>query len=60
MNEVNTKTKKIRTSWTPEMVNDLNMYHNIDVSAELERILGGEIKREMRKKKIEKILKHID
>ena len=58
--EVKTKTRKIRSSWTSEMVNDLNVYHNIDASAELERILGGEIKREMRKKKIEKILKHID
>jgi len=57
--EVKATTRKIRASWSPELVSDLKSYHNIDASAELERLLGAEIKREMRKKKIEKILKHI-
>ena len=69
MNEINinikevtikTKSRKLRCDWSTELSNDLNTYHNIDASAELERILGGEIKRELRKKKIERILKHME
>lgn len=68
MNEINinikeviveTKSRQLRCDYSRELSNDLNIYHNIDASAELERMLGGEIKREMRKKKIEKILKHM-
>ena len=67
MNEINLNMKgvvvksekrQLRSEWSTELVSDLNSYHNIDTSAELERLLG-EIKREMRKKKIEKILKHM-
>lgn len=68
MNEINinikeviveTKSRQLRCDYSRELVNDLKTYHNIDASAELERILGSEIKREMRKKKIERILKHM-
>lgn len=68
MNEINISIKEVivksesrplRSEWTTELSTDLNTYHNIDTSAELERILGSEIKREMRKKKIERILKHM-
>jgi len=68
MNEINLNMKgvvvksekrQLRSEWSTELVSDLNSYHNIDTSAELERLLGAEIKREMRKKKIEKILKHM-
>ncbi len=68
MNEINinikevtieTKSRQLRCDYSRELVNDLNTYHSIDASAELERLLANEIKREMRKKKIEKILKHM-
>jgi hypothetical protein len=67
MNEINLNMKgvvvksekrQLRSEWSTELVSDLNSYHNIDTSDELER-LANEIKREMRKKKIEKILKHM-
>jgi hypothetical protein len=68
MNEINLNMKEVvvksekrqlRSEWSTELISDLNVYHNIDASDELERLLGAEIKREMRKKKIEKILKHM-
>jgi hypothetical protein len=68
MNEINinmkeviveTKSRQLRSEWSTELISDLNVYHNIDASDELERLLGNEIKREMRKKKIERILKHM-
>jgi hypothetical protein len=61
MKEVVVKSKKrsLRSEWSTELISDLNAYHNIDASDELERLLGAEIKRETRKKKIEKILKHM-
>ena len=68
MNEINinmkeviveTKSRQLRSEWSTELVSDLKSYHNIDASDELERLLGAEIKRETRKKKIERILKHM-
>ena len=69
MNEINlnmkevivkTKSRQLRSEWSIEFATDINSYHNIDAVDELERLLGAEIRREMRKKKIERILKHID
>jgi len=68
MNEINinmkeviveTKSRQLRSEWSTEIISDINSYHNIDASDELERLLGAEIKRETRKKKIERILKHM-
>ena len=56
---VKSETRPLRSKWTAELLTDLNTYINSDVSVELERILGKEIRREVRKKKIEKILKHM-
>jgi len=65
MNEINISMKEVivksesrplRSKWTTELS---NTYINSDVSDELERLLASELRREMRKKKIEKILKHM-
>lgn len=71
MNEINLKTKsvnvetksrKLRCDWSVELVKDVISFHNIDVEAELERLLGNEIKssirKQNRKKKIENLTKH--
>ena len=71
MNEVNlkmktvnveTKSRKIKYDWSVELLKDVNSFHNIDAEAELERLLGNEIKssirRQFRKKKIENLTKH--
>jgi hypothetical protein len=72
MKEINLKTKsvsveaksrKIRCDWSTELVKDVSSFHNIDVEAELERLLGNEIKsirKQNRKKKIENLTKHTD
>jgi hypothetical protein len=68
MNEINISMKEVivksesrplRSKWTTELSSDLEVYINTDIEAALEKELGDEIRREMRKKKIEKILKHI-
>lgn len=67
MNEINLKMKEVvvksetrplRASWTTELSTDLNTYINSDVYDELERLLGNETRRVIRRKKIDKIFKH--
>jgi len=73
MKEINLKTKsvdvevksiKLKCDWSRELVTDLNSFHNIDVEAELVRLLDSEIKtsirKQNRKKKIENLTKHTD
>ena len=59
---VNTKPNKLRCDWSVELVKDVSSFHNIDAEAELERLLGNEIKssirKQNRKKKIENLTKH--
>ena len=43
--EVTTVTRRIRATWTPELAQDLEFYHNIDAEAELTRLLTEEINR---------------
>jgi hypothetical protein len=42
---VNVGTRPIRAIWTPEMVQDISAFHNIDAEAELSRILNEELTR---------------
>lgn len=42
---VNVGTRPIRAIWTPEMVQDISAFHNIDAEAELTRILNEELSR---------------
>ncbi len=41
--EVRNGVRRIRAQWTPEMVQDLNVNHNIDAEAELMAILNQEL-----------------
>jgi hypothetical protein len=41
--EVRNGARRIRTQWTPEMVQDLNGYHGIDAENELIRLLNEEL-----------------
>jgi hypothetical protein len=67
MNEINlkmttvnveTKSRKIKCDWSVELVKDLNSFHNLDVEAELEKLLRIATKKQNRKKKIENLRKH--
>lgn len=40
---VESKTKKLKAKWTPELGQDLNAYHNLDAEAELTGILSEHI-----------------
>jgi hypothetical protein len=71
MKEINLKTKsvsveaksrKLKCDYSRELVKDLNSFHNIDVEAELVKLLDDEIKtsirKQNRKKKIQNLTKH--
>jgi ABC-type phosphate/phosphonate transport system substrate-binding protein len=38
---------RIRAQWTPEIIQDISAFHNIDVEAELTAILSEELSSEM-------------
>ena len=40
-------SRKIRAIWTPEMVQDIQAHHGIDVESELTSLLSEEIAREI-------------
>lgn len=73
MKEINLRTKsvnvevgtrKIRCDYSRELIKDLSSFHNIDVEAELVKLLDSEVKssirKQSRKKKIENLTKHTD
>lgn len=39
--------RTLRATWTPEIVEDLTIYHGIDIEAELSGILSEQINREV-------------
>lgn len=45
--EVAAGERRIRAQWTPEMVQDLEAFHGIDVEAELTTMLSQELAREI-------------
>lgn len=45
--EIVAKTRKLKTSWTPEFQQDVNAYHSIDAEAELTTVMGDYISREV-------------
>ena len=61
---IETKTRQLKCDYSRELVKDISSFHNIDAEAELERLLGNEIKssirKQFRKKKIENLTKHTD
>jgi hypothetical protein len=60
--DVGVKTRKIKCDWSAELLKDVNSFHNLDVEAELEKLLANELKaatrKQNRKKKIENLTKH--
>lgn len=54
--EVKSETRKIRSTWTVEMAKDIQSLTDIDMSS-FERYFVKEIRREDRKKSINKIFK---
>jgi hypothetical protein len=45
--EVQADVRTIRATWTPEMVHDLQAFHNIDAEAELTALLSDQISQEI-------------
>jgi hypothetical protein len=55
--EVKSKTRAIKATWTPELVKDLEVFAGID-SSSFENYFVKEMRREMRKKSINKIFQN--
>lgn len=53
--EVKAETRAIRATWTREMAKDIEIAHNFDMNS-FERYFSKEMRRETRKKSINKIL----
>jgi hypothetical protein len=53
--EVRAGRRTIRAQWNPEMVQEIESYHNIDVEQELTRLLSEEIGREIDNQVMERI-----
>jgi hypothetical protein len=43
--KINVGTRSIKTIWTSEMAYDINMYHSLDTTDELEKLLIEEYKK---------------
>ena len=59
--EVKSKTRSLKATWTSELANELDMYHNLDIDKELSYLLKEEIRKERvskRKKSINKIFQN--
>lgn len=54
--EVQAEARTIRATWTPEMVQDLQAFHNIDAEAELRGLLAQEIANEIDREIINDLL----
>ena len=54
--EVRAEARTIRATWTPEMVQDLQAFHNIDAEAELTALLTQEIANEIDREIINDLL----
>lgn len=47
-------------SWSPEMSNDLLLYHNVDAEAELTRLLSEEIARSIDNEIMQNLIRDIN
>jgi len=59
--KVEAKTRALRATWTRELANDLESYHNIDLDKELSYLLSEEVRKmraSNRKKSINKIFQN--
>tara|TARA_R110002020_G_scaffold113236_2_gene260285 strand:- start:28096 stop:28536 length:441 start_codon:yes stop_codon:yes gene_type:complete len=53
--EVTAGERRIRATWTPELTQDLESYHNIDAEAELTRMLSEQLTQEIDREIVENI-----
>jgi hypothetical protein len=59
--QVESKTRALKATWTSELANELDMYHNLDIEKELAYLLKDEIRKQRvskRKKSINKIFQN--
>ncbi len=59
--EVKAQTRAIKATWTSELADELDMYHNLDIEKELSYLLKEELRKERvskRKKSINKIFQN--
>lgn len=59
--QVEAETRAIRSTWTRELIADLESYHNVDIEQELAYLLKEEIRKiraSNRKKSINKIFQN--
>ena len=55
--EVKAETRALKCEWTREMAKDIDSYHNFDMSS-FESYIAKEMRKEMRKKSINKIFQN--
>ena len=55
--EVKAETRAIKSTWTREMVKDLELHNDIDMSS-FEKYFAKELRRELRKNSINKIFQN--
>ena len=53
--EVVAGVRRLRATWTPEMAENMERYHNLDAEEELTRMLSEEISREIDERLIRRI-----
>jgi hypothetical protein len=59
--QVESKTRALKSTWTSELADELDMYHNLDIEKELSYLLKVELRKERvskRKKSINKIFQN--
>ena len=59
--QVESKTRALKATWTSELADELDMYHNLDIEKELSYLLKEELRKERvskRKKSINKIFQN--
>lgn len=52
------EVRRLRATWTPEIVQDLESFHNINAEAELSAILSEQINREINNEVINRIIEN--
>ena len=59
--QVESKTRALKATWTSELADELDMYHNLDIDSELTILLKKELRKQRvskRKKSINKIFQN--
>jgi len=54
--EVREGNRRVRATWTPEMAQDMEMYHNVDIEEEMTRLLSEQIAQEIDREIVNNLL----